>query len=188
MKKIIVLNGSPRKGGNTDGLVEAFCEGALSAGHEVKRFDLRDMDIHHCLGCQKGGADKTLPCVQHDDMDKIYPAFIDADVLVLASPLYSWGWTAYLKNAFDRAYAITEANSSGGEYHTPHKNCVMLIAAEGDFPGNFAAVENYYETCIAFLKWTDLGRVLAGGVFEIGDVKGKPALEEARRLGASLAT
>jgi hypothetical protein len=54
-KKIIVLNGSPPKGGNTDTLIEVFINGVASAGHAVNRFDLRDMNIKHCLGCQAGG-------------------------------------------------------------------------------------------------------------------------------------
>lgn len=185
-KKVIILNGSPREKGNTDLLIEAFMNGAASSGHEVHRFDLRNLNINHCKGCQTGGKERDLPCTQHDDMDKIYPAFQAADVLVFASPLYCWGWTAYLKNAFDRCYAVTEANSSNGDYNTPHKDCVMLIAAEGDYPENFSLVVNYYEGILQHLKWNDLGKILAGGVFNIGDIKDKPSLEEARKLGASL--
>ena len=56
-KNIIILNGSPRKHGNTAALCDAFAAGASAAGHNVVRFDLQGMNIHGCLGCMKGGKD-----------------------------------------------------------------------------------------------------------------------------------
>lgn len=87
-KKIIVLNGSPRRGGNTAALVDRFLQGAKEAGHQVTRFDLRDMEIHPCLGCYGGGKDLNSPCVQKDAMDEIYPVYREADVVIFASPMY----------------------------------------------------------------------------------------------------
>lgn len=87
-KKIIILNGSPRPKGNTAALIHSFTEGAKAAGHNVTRFDLQKMDIHPCLGCCSGGKDPESPCTQKDDMLKIYPAYKEADIVVLASPLY----------------------------------------------------------------------------------------------------
>ena len=81
-KKIIVLNGSPRRGGNTAALVDRFLQGAKEAGHQVTRFDLRDMEIHPCLGCYGGGKDLNSPCVQKDAMDEIYPVYREADVVI----------------------------------------------------------------------------------------------------------
>lgn len=87
-KNIIILNGSPRLKGNTAMLCDAFTEGAKSVGHTVTRFDLQKMDIHGCLGCVKGGKDTASPCVQKDDMAKIYPVYKEADIVILASPMY----------------------------------------------------------------------------------------------------
>ena len=89
-KNIIILNGSPRLKGNTAMLCDAFTEGAKSAGHVVTRFDLQKMNIHGCLGCVKGGKDTATPCVQKDDMAMIYPVYREADVVILASPMYYW--------------------------------------------------------------------------------------------------
>ena len=83
-KRILILNGSPRLKGNTAMLCDAFTEGAVSAGHSVTRFDLQKLDIHGCLGCVKGGKDPASPCVQKDGMTAIYPAYRDADLIVLA--------------------------------------------------------------------------------------------------------
>ena len=67
-KKIVILNGSPRRKGNTSMLVKAFAEGAESAGNTVTEFFLDSMDIHGCKGCFCGHSGKECPCVQKDDM------------------------------------------------------------------------------------------------------------------------
>ena len=81
-KKIIVLNGSSRKNGNTSALVREFVRGAEQAGNTVTVFDLSNMQINGCKGCFGGGKNPDSPCVQKDDMEKIYPAYKEADVLV----------------------------------------------------------------------------------------------------------
>ena len=89
-KKIVILNGSPRKKGNTSALVKAFTQGAESAGHSVTEFFLDSMNIHGCKGCFGGHSSRDCPCVQRDDMDKRYPPVRACDVIVLASPRCSW--------------------------------------------------------------------------------------------------
>ncbi len=179
-KKIVILNGSPRKNGNTAELVKAFTEGAESAGHTVTCFQLQNMEIHPCLGCCGGGKDFSSPCVQKDGMDKIYPAYREADVVVLASPLYYWTISGQLKAAFDRLFAVAECNEN---YANPQKECVLLMAAEGD---GFEETIYWYERLMGHLGWTDKGKVLCSGVFQIGDIKGNPKLDEARNLGKNI--
>ena len=179
-KKIVVLNGSPRRNGNTSALVKAFTEGAESAGHTVMTFFLQSMDIHGCRGCFGGGRDPDRPCVQKDGMDEIYPAYREADVVVLASPLYYWNLSGQLRTAFDRLFAVAECDP---DYRNPKKECALLMAAEGD---DFKEVELYYDRLMGHLGWTDRGKVLCGGVMAVGDIDGHVDLEEARRLGASM--
>ena len=64
-KKIVVLNGSPRKKGNTSMLVKAFTEGAESAGNIVTEFFLDSMEIHGCKGCFGGHSSKECPGINH---------------------------------------------------------------------------------------------------------------------------
>lgn len=182
-KKILVLNGSPRLKGNTAMLCDAFVKGAESVGHNVTRFDLQRLEIHGCIGCMKGGKDPSSPCVQKDGMENIYPAYREAHIVVLASPLYYWSISGQLKCAFDRLFAVAECNP---DYANPIKNCALIMAAEGDTPENWKPAIDYYEALTAFLKWHDLGRVLAGGVLDAGAVADKPAIEEAQKFGASL--
>lgn len=182
-KTIVILNGSPRANGNTAGLIEAFRRGAEEAGHTVEVFNLQRMNIHPCLGCMSGGRDAQSPCVQKDDMQRIYPLYEKADVLVFASPMYYWSVTAQLKAAIDRLFAVTEKSP---EYHTPPQKCVMLMAAEGDTPDNFEPVEHYYHALLRQLGWENMGEVYAGGVMRPGDITGHPALDKACLLGKSI--
>ena len=105
MKKILILNGSPRKNGKTASLVKSFVEGAESVGNEVKELYLQGMNIGGCLaceGCQRNGG----TCVQKDDMQIVSEDFLRADVVVFASPQY-WGTiTGQLKIVIDRLYAV----------------------------------------------------------------------------------
>ena len=179
-KKIIVLNGSPRKNGNTSALVKAFREGAESAGHTVTEFWLGGMKINGCRGCCAGGKNPESPCVQKDDMEQIYPAYKEADVVVLASPLYYWTISGQLKCAFDRLFAVAECDPG---YTNPRKESALLMAAEGN---GFEETVYWYDRLMGHIGWKDWGKVLCGGVMAVGDIEGKPELEEARKLGASI--
>lgn len=183
-KRICILNGSPRLTGNTKELIHSFTRGAESVGHEVICFDLQTMNIHGCLGCCKGGKDESFPCVQHDAMAKIYPVYRTADVIVLASPMYYWGISGQLKSAFDRLFAVAELNP---DYQNPKKECVLLMAAEGNTENNFSPVKAFYEGLVSHLNWKNMGIVYAGGNMEIGDILKQPyQLESAEQLGKSI--
>lgn len=179
-KNIVVLNGSPRKKGNTSELVRAFAEGAEGAGHQVTEFFLNGMNVHGCLGCFGGGKDPAHPCVQSDDMDSVYAAYREADVVVLASPLYYWGISGQLKIAFDRLFAVAECDP---DYRNPVKESVLLMAAEGD---GFEESAQWYDNLERHIGWKSLGKVLCGSVMQVGDIAGKLELEEARALGAQV--
>lgn len=179
-KKIIILNGSPRPAGNTSMLIKSFTEGATAAGHEVVCFDLQKMDIHPCLGCCKGGKDAESPCIQKDDMLKIYPEYKDADLVCLASPLYYWTVSGQLKCTFDRLFAVAECNKN---YANPKKECTLLMAAEGY---GFEETVYWYDRLMDHLGWEDKGKVLCGGVFDVGDIEGNEKLQEAYELGKNL--
>ncbi len=179
-KKIVVLNGSPRKNGNTSALVDAFIKGAEESGNTVTTFFLDKMNIHGCKGCLQGGKNSESPCVQKDDMDKIYPVYKKADIVVLASPLYYWNWSGQLKITFDRLYAIEECDPN---YDNIRKDSVLLMAAAEH---NFDEILNYYHKLIKHIHWTSLGEVFAGGVMQIGDIKGQEELTEAYELGKAI--
>ena len=180
-KKIVILNGSPRRAGNTSALVQAFTRGAESSGHTVTEFFLSGMEIHGCRGCFGGHSSRACPCVQRDDMDKIYPAVRDSDVVVLASPLYYWNMSGQLRTAVDRLFALEEGDGNLLRGHG--RASALLMAAEGH---GFEDVLPYYDHLMGHLNWKNLGHVLAGGNGEIGDIEGKPELQAAYELGSAL--
>lgn len=179
-KNIIILNGSPRMNGNTSTLVKEFTKGAEESGNTVTTFFLDSMNINGCKGCFRGGANSESPCVQKDDMDKIYPVYKEADVVVLASPLYYWTISGQLKTAFDRLFAVAECDAN---YANPQKDAVLLMAAEGN---GYEETIYWYERLIKHIHWNDLGKVLVGGVMGIDDIKGNPELVKAYELGKSI--
>lgn len=122
-KKIVILNGSPRKNGNTSELIKSFAKGAQESGNTVTEFFLNEMKIHGCFGCFCGGKNPDSPCVQKDDMTNIYPDYKAADIVVLASPLYYWTISGQLKTAFDRLFAVAECDK---DYRNPKKTACCL--------------------------------------------------------------
>ena len=181
-KKIVILNGSPRRTGNTSALVKAFTEGAESAGHTVTEFFLDSMNIHGCKGCFGEHSSKECPCVQRDDMNKIYPVVRECDVIVLASPLYYWNMSGQIRTAIDRLFALEEGDGNLLRGHG--RASALLMAAEGH---GFEDVLTYYNHLMEHLKWNNLGHVLAGGNGDIGDIEGKPEISAAYKLGKSIA-
>ncbi len=180
-KNIVILNGSPRKNGNTSALVQAFTKGAQSAGHTVTEFFLDKMDIHGCKGCFGGHSSRECPCVQRDDMAQIYPAVKDSDVVVLATPLYYWNMSGQLRTAVDRLFALEEGDGNLLRGH--NRASALLMAAEGH---GFEDVLLYYNHLMGHLNWKNLGHVLAGGNGDVGDIKGKSELQQAYNLGSSI--
>ena len=113
-------------------------------------------------------------------MDKIYPACKEADIVVLASPLYSWFISGFLKNAFNRLFAAAENDPN---YRNPKKESVLIMAAQGI---GFEESEHWYDHLEKHIGWKSLGKVFCGYVTQPGDTKGKSELKEAYELGKSI--
>lgn len=103
MKNVLILSGSPRQGGNFDLLCEEFMKGVVSSGNKVTKINIADKKIAPCRACY--ACKETGQCFQKDDMGEILQAIIDADVLVLASPVYFYSINAQLKALIDRTMA-----------------------------------------------------------------------------------
>lgn len=171
MKNIVILNGAARKSGNTSALVKAFSDGAKSSENEVKEFYLQTLNIHGCMGCNgcaRASRGTGNPCVQNDDMVEINKAFVKADVIVFASPIYFWTVSGPLKTATDRLYAQLKNLGYGG---FPRESVLLMTAGSTDY----SQATRWYETFERNLGWTNLGEVLGTG-----------KEKEAYKLGASI--
>ena len=103
--KIAVLNGSPRKE-TTTAMVQAFREGAETAGHVVEEYQVGKMKIAGCLACEYCHTKGEGICIQKDDLEKILPAYKEADMIVFASPIYYFTMSAQIEAAIQRVYCI----------------------------------------------------------------------------------
>ena len=103
-RQILAINGSPRRRGNTEVLLDAMVKGILANGAEIEVIRVSDHNIHPCIGC--GGCEKTGECVLEDEMTGLYAKVIAAERIILASPIYFYGITAQAKAFVDRCQAL----------------------------------------------------------------------------------
>lgn len=103
--KILVLNGSPRPNGNTAAMVKTFKDAAEAAGHQVVAFNVCKMNIRGCLACEYCHGKGHGTCIQKDDMQEIYAALADTEMIILAAPIYYHGISGQLKCVIDRFYS-----------------------------------------------------------------------------------
>jgi hypothetical protein len=139
--RLLVLNGSPRIGGNTDLLVQSALNAIDRHSHRVDLFRLNDMDIKPCQNC--GGCTDTGVCVIEDRMQQIYPALRQADRIILASPIYFFGLSAQTKADCSAATATAFFRSVSVE---EHKTLTFLgIDAKGAIRSHPTALQDVYE-------------------------------------------
>ena len=177
-KKVLILSGSPRKGGNSDLLCDAFLRGAESAGHTVEKIRIAEKRIAPCAACyyckNHGGA-----CARKDDMAEVLQKMIDADVLVLASPVYFYSVDAQLKTVIDRTLARwTEVKNKEFYY--------IVTMADGDASSadtTLACLRGYAD-CVDGA--VEKGVIVGSGVYEAGTVLQTPAADAAFQMGKSV--
>ena len=174
--QILVLNGSPRPNGNTKGMVEAFRDGAESAGHHVDVVDVCRMKINGCLACEYCHTKGHGECVQKDDMQKVYAMLKEAEMLVLASPIYYHGITGQMKCVLDRFYSAAYPSKP------PKLKKVAMILSSGDANMYDGAMFSYRGDFLDFLGLKDMGVFTAHG----GENGSKKKLAELRAFGESL--
>lgn len=174
---IVVLSGSPRKGANTDIMVEAFAETAREGGHTVEVIRVASKKIAGCLGCQYCFTHEGA-CVQRDDMIGVVESLQDADMVVFASPIYWFDITAQEKAAIDRLYAFVATGF-------PFTKTALLLDSHCE--GVYDAVIAMYKSTCAYCKWEDQGIVTISGMTERDSMASSPKLEEVRDLARKLA-
>ena len=170
---ILVLNGSPRSNGNTKGMIEAFREGSVSAGHQVDVMDVCRMKIGGCLACEychtKGGG----KCVQRDDMQEVYPLLEETEMIVLASPVYYHSFTGQLQCAINRIYALDKPKNL---------KKAALILSSGSNHVYCGAFYEYQQSFLNYLHLEDMGIFTAYGK----ENKSEEKLAELREAGRKL--
>ena len=177
-KKVLLLSGSPRKGGNSDILCDEFLRGAQEAGNEAEKIRVCEKKIAPCTACyfcrDHGGE-----CARKDDMAEVLQKMIDADVLVLASPVYFYSIDAQLKTVIDRSLARWLEVQNKEFYYI-----VTMADEEKSSADTTLACFRGYADCVQGA--VEKGVIVAGGVYEPGTVKATAALQKAYEMGKNV--
>lgn len=174
--KILVLNGSPRLQGNTKKMIDAFKKGAEAAAHQVDVADVCKKKIAGCLACEYCHTKGNGACVQKDDMQEVYEQLKEAEMLVLASPIYYHNISGQLKCTLDRFYAAAYPNKP------EHLKKAAMILSSGDNHMYDGAMFSYEGDFLDYLGLEDMGVFTAYGE-ENGSAE---KLDELRKFGAGL--
>lgn len=176
-RKVLILSGSPRKEGNSDLLCDEFAKGAEEVGNEVEKIRVAEKNIGYCRACY--ACKNTGKCVIADDMAEVLQKMIDADVIVLASPVYFYSIDAQLKALIDRTVARwTEVKDKEFYY--------IVTAADtekGSAETTLACFRGYAD-CVEGAK--EMGVIYGMGAYEKGEIRKSPAMLEAYNMGKSV--
>ncbi len=173
VKKILIVQGGGRARGNTAQLIDAFSKGVCDAGHHVEVISLIQNEVKGCLGCNACRYEKL--CIQKDCFNDLVSKIKEADLIVLASPLYFWTISSRLKAFIERFYCIAQVDPCPplGHYEKyPIKDCALLMTSADHYFWTFEQAVSYYQfTLINYIGFRDKGMLLAG---DCGDTNGTP--------------
>jgi multimeric flavodoxin WrbA len=190
--KVVAVNGSPRRSGNTARLLKEITDMAEAKGAEVKYYDLVDLEFEDCRACFQ--CDKTGTCSIDDDMSGVGKDIQKADVLILASPVYMGAETGIMKCFVDRLYAFMEPTEVRGKFRSrlkPGKKGFVFFTCgqfDGDRVFNHLMVR-YFSLMAKELAFEDVRTYIVPGANPSVDIRtnhrAKEMLAEAKRfLGA----
>ena len=180
--KITTILGSPKKHGNTAKALEMF-EALVSEEHQVERFNMADLEVRGCQGCNacKKNPDQ-LACVQQDDAEKILNSIIDADAVIYASPMYCWSYPAELKALLDRHYCLVTG------YGTPDFRSLvagtrvsLLVTCAGPVEDNADLIQTMFDRIGSFTQLEVVGKYILPHC-TIPDALGDDAAVVARKM------
>ncbi len=180
-KKVSVLGivGSPRRGGNTEILVDEILAGAQEAGAKTEKIILSELKIEPCAACYS--CRNTGNCAKDDDMIPLYAKMEECDVWVIGTPVYWWGPSAQTKAFVDRWFA------KGGKNRKKFfgKKKVILAIPLGDTDRRTARhIVGMFKDALDYVGSKLFGSVIAAGAYEAGEVrKLENVIRKARGLG-----
>lgn len=183
--RVLCIHGSPRGGGNTDLLLDAFGEGAERRGAEVRHLYVRSLSFRPCNGC--GACSETGECVFEDDMVSVYEAVDRAHVLAVGAPVYFLGLPALLKGLIDRFQCRWSRRYLLDVDPGPERPGAMLSAAGASFHSVFTCAQKSVEAFFDVLGVACRTNLLYENVDDRQAIRSHPvALAEAREAGSSL--
>ncbi len=148
---ILILQGSPRAKGNSAWMADEYKNAAEAAGHKVTLVNVAKKKIAGCLACEYCHTKGDGACIQKDDMQEIYPILAEAEVLVLAAPIYYFTVSAQIQAAVQRMYCVMK----------PAKLQKMALLMSSYSPGVYTGATAEYKDICNYWKVEDTGIVTA---------------------------
>lgn len=177
-KKVLVIASSPRKQGNSDMLCDEFIRGAKETGNITERIYLRDKNINYCTGC--GFCfDHQGECSQKDDMLELKQKMMEADVIVMATPVYFYTMTGQLKTFIDRNCFFYTLLKEKDFYF-------IMTAADNSKSAMDRVMEEFrgYLTCLDDVKEKDV--IYGISAWNKGDIINSPSMKDAYEMGSRI--
>jgi multimeric flavodoxin WrbA len=176
--KVLALIGSPRKGSNTDILVDKILEGCREKGFIAEKLYLYDFNISACTDCRLCKSDNH-ECSIKDDMQKIYPKMEKADIIVFGTPVYWYGPTGKMKLLIDRMRPFIASRKMQGKR-------AVLVAPSEEGPKACKALLEMFQMSFEYLGMEFVESILSTA-YERAEVSAnKKDLNRAYELGISL--
>jgi multimeric flavodoxin WrbA len=184
--KITTILGSPKKHGNTAAALKMF-EDLVSGEHQVERFNLADVEVKGCRGCNACKKNPDEPaCIQQDDAGEILGSIISSDAVVYACPLYCWSCPAELKALLDRHYSLVTG------YGTPDfrslaagTRAALLVTCAGPVENNADLIQTMFDRMAAFAQLDLAGTYILPGC-TTPDAVGDAAKDLARKMAGEI--
>ena len=172
-KKIVFIQGAPRKNGNTRAMTALAMKAAQEAGGEVALIDATELDfkVPGCLGCQKCQESEDFVCSLGDGVAEVVATLPGYDVIVLATPLYWWSYTAQLKIVIDRMYSLSKFQEETGIRSVlAGKTLALLATAGGQLEDNLDLLERQWRNPADMLGCSFLSCLFPDTIVEAGEL------------------
>lgn len=181
--KITTILGSPRKRGNTAAVLKQF-EDCVPAPHQVERINITDYTVKGCLGCDVCQRKRDEPgCAQKDDAVALLNRLLASDVVVYATPLYCWDFSAQLKALVDRQYCLVKWKVEGSPSLFAGKRVALLVTCGSGIENNADVIQTIFDREAEYTGCTVLGKFIVPNCTEpaeLGDRAEKTAREMVR--------
>lgn len=177
-KRVLILSSSPRRNGNSDTLCNEFMRGAQETGNQVEKIFLKDKHINYCTGCSVCSMYQK-PCPQKDDAAEIVEKMIEADVIVMATPVYFYAMSAQMKTMIDRCCARYLEIKNKDFYF-------IISAAEDDRTLMERTIDGFRGFLDCLENARECGTIYGIGAWKMGEIEGKFSMQEAYQMGKNV--
>jgi multimeric flavodoxin WrbA len=191
--KVLAFAGSPRRHGNSETLLDWVLDGmSTEKDVAIEKVALTDANINPCMGCN--ACEKLNKCVQRDGMDIYHDKIVDADIIVLSSPIFCMGVASQVKALIDRAQVFRSRKYVLKLPVIPQerkgKRLGIFLASAGQkwdyvFDAAIPSVKCFYH--VIDIRDADISYLMINGVDEKGAIEHHPtAKSDAEKLGKTV--